>query len=46
MVLKQCMKIRGWIFPLMEFENRVNIVNADFGSEGVLDSGDGAGQGL
>lgn len=42
------MVIQGWTFPSMrfEFENRVDILNVDFGSVSILDSGDGAGQRL
>lgn len=47
-IVKQCMVIQGWTFPSMgfEFENRVDILNVDFGSVSILDSGDGAGQRL
>lgn len=47
-VLKQCMIMQRWIFPFMWFdsENCLNILNVDFGSASILDSGDGAGQGL
>lgn len=47
-VEKQCMVIRGWTFPSMrfKFENCVDILNVDFGSVSILDSGDVAGQRL
>lgn len=43
MVLMQCLIMQGWIFPFMGFENCDDILNVDFESVGILDSGKGQG---
>lgn len=45
-LLKQCVIKQGWIFPLVGFAEVLNLLRVDFGSAIILDSGDGAGQGL